>query len=88
MSRERLHCKVLGRGEVLMKLMLAQSFGLLAHMGTLLSSNFDWVWTQQRIYKIAKGGQGLVRLNFTQGGRPTVVIGGTFRRKFSSLKGA
>ena len=41
MSRERLHCKVLGRGEVLMKLMLAQSFELLAHMGGLLSSNFD-----------------------------------------------
>ena len=42
---------------------------------------------QQRILKIAKGGGGLGGRHFTQGGRPTVVIGGTFWRNFSSLEG-
>ena len=34
------------------------------------------------------GGQGLGGRHFTQGGRRTVVIGGTFGRNFSSLEGA
>ena len=34
-----------------------------------------------------EGGQGLRGRHFTQGGRCTVVIGGTFRRDFSSLGG-
>ena len=33
------------------------------------------------------GGQELGGRHFTQGGRPEVVIGGTFRRNFSSLEG-
>ena len=44
---------------------------------------------QQRIWKIENGGgQGLGGRHFTQGGCPTVVIGGTFRRNFSLLEGA
>ena len=33
-----------------------------------------------------EGGQGLGGRHFTQGGRPTVVNGGTFRRNFSGLR--
>ena len=43
---------------------------------------------QQRIWKIAKGGKGPGGRHFTQGGRSTVVIGGTLRRNFLLLEGA
>ena len=40
------------------------------------------------VFRKSRGGQGLGGCHFTQGGRRTVVIGGTFRRDFSSLEGA
>ena len=52
-----------------------------------LSHHLEHKCTYSSVFeKSRRGGQGLGARHFTQGGRRTVVIGGTFRRNFSGLR--